>query len=94
MENFTFSDHAVERFMERTSCSSPKLALRNMRSTMKLAQKAQRKNYIQIFFKYGQVPTDYYITNKWVFVVVNDEVTTCYKKEKKEIKTLYRPIEE
>jgi len=65
-----------------------------MRSTLKLAQKAQRKNYVYLFFKYGQVPTDYYITNKWVFVVVDNEVTTCYKKERKEIKALYKIAKE
>jgi len=94
VERFTFSDHAVERFMERTNSTGAKMAVRNMRSTMKLAQKAQRKNFVEMFFKYEQVPAEYYITNRWVFVVVNNEVTTCYKKDRKEIKTLYKIVED
>ena len=94
VEKFTFSDHAVDRFMERTSCTDSKMAVRNMRSTMRLARKAQRRNYVHMFFKYGQVPTEYYITSRWVFVVVNNEVTTCYKKDRKEIYTMYKTVEE
>jgi hypothetical protein len=94
VSKFTYSEHAIGRFMERTDCDDENQAVRHMTSIIKMARKAYRKNFAYMFFKYGQQPTDYYITSQWVFVSVKNEIVTCYKKTRKEIKQMYRPVEE
>jgi hypothetical protein len=93
VDSFKFSDHAIKRFQQRTGESKPQRAEKVMRSNMKLAKKAIRKNFVKQFFKYGQTPTEYYITRTWVFVVKDNVVMTCYQKDWSELKKLFVPIQ-
>lgn len=93
LDSLNFSVHSVERFMERTECNDEKMAIRNMKSILRQAKRARRKNFVHLFFKYNQIEAKYYVTRKWIFVIIEKEVATCYRKEPNEIKSMYKPLE-
>jgi len=78
------SQHAREQFAARgAKCRDSAHADQRLRRNLFRAQEVIRKNAKINLLKYGIKPTRYFWRRGWVYVVVEDTLTTCYQGQQK-----------